>query len=176
MPDLTRAARAALLILIILPPVSANTYCDARGCSFPDHMGDIQTMADFLRRAGIPVKTANCEQGYLGTFSTHPAPTGSMTICTSALKRGAAGVGETLRHEMIHAAQFCKARNNGRTGYWTISNNRDSILKNSVAMGVYKHVGGSYGLLSEHEAYTHESARPRDVLYHFQRYCIDRKK
>jgi hypothetical protein len=171
-----RIPATAILVLIAHSPVSAATYCDARGCSLPDHIGDIQVMTDFLRRAGIPIKIANCKQGLLGLFSSRPASTGTMTICTSALERGVAGVSETFRHEMIHAAQFCKARNNGRSGFWTISNDKNSILSQSSQVGMYRHIGGAYGLLSEHEAYTYESARPRDVLYHFNNYCIERKK
>jgi hypothetical protein len=174
--DLTRLPVAAIVALLVHSPASAATYCDATGCSLPDHLGDVQVITEFLSKAGIPVKIANCKPGLLGQFSSRPASTGSMTICTSALRRGVAGVSETFRHELIHAAQFCKARNNGRSGFWTISDDKNHILKQSKQVGAYRHVGGEYGLLSEHEAYKYESARPRDVLYIFNNYCIDRKR
>jgi hypothetical protein len=99
-----------------------------------------------------------------------------MTICAAALRKGIPGVRETFQHEMVHAAQFCKARNNGVYGFWTISDDRNSILKNSVITGSYRHAGGSYGRLAEHEAYTLENARTRDVLYYFNQYCLERKR
>ena len=169
---------AALFFAIQIPtlPIQAQTYCDVRGCSLPDHLGDLQLLLDFASRAGIPIKQANCKPGVLGMFRSVPATTGTMTLCNAAFARGTQGVRETFQHEMVHAAQICRARNNGAKGFWTISNNRESILSQSQQVGSFRHVGGSYGLLSEHEAYTYENSRPRDVLYWFNRFCIERKK
>lgn len=154
----------------------AQTACNANGCSLPDHLGDVQLMLDFAARAKIPIRQANCPRGILGTFSSAPASTGTLTLCNAALARGVAGVRDTFQHEMVHATQFCRARNNGAKGFWTISDRRDQILDHSQQVGSYRHAGGSYGLLSEHEAYTYENARLRDVLYWFNRFCIERKK
>lgn len=164
------------LCLALGGPLKAQTICDASGCTLPDHLGDLQIMVDFMRRSGMPIRQGSCPKGVLGVFRSSPQSTGSMTICNAAFSRGAQGVRETLQHEMVHAAQFCKARNNGKRGFWTISSNREQIIQQSQQVGVYRHSGGAYGMLSEHEAYTHENARPRDVLYWFNKYCIERKK
>lgn len=158
-----------------LPALSA-TVCSARGCTLPDHMGDIQLMSEFLGKARIPVRITSCKTGLLGQFSTQPSPSGLMTICTAALSRGVVGLSETFAHEMIHAAQFCKARNNGNVGFMPISDSKSHILNQSAQAGKFRHAGGAYGLLTEHEAYNYENWRTRDILYVFSKYCIDRSK
>ena len=166
-----------LIAALFLPnPSLAQTYCDSRGCSFPDHLGDLQVMMNFVTRARIPIRQINCRPGLLGVFTAYPQQTGTMTICTAALQRGVNGVRETFQHEMVHAAQFCKARNNDHKGFRTISSDRDSILRHSYSVGAFRHAGGMHGHLAEHEAYTLENARTRDVLYYFNAFCLERKK
>lgn len=165
------------LALALTPSLGrAQTYCDSRRCSFPDHLGDIQVMMNFVSRAGIPIRQISCRTGLLGVFTASPPRTGTMTICNAALLRGVYGVRETFQHEMVHAAQFCKAKNNGLRGFLTISNDYTSIFRHSKSVGVFRHAGGVYGHPEEHEAYTLESARPRDVLYYFNAFCIEGKK
>jgi len=161
---------------LLMTPVAAQTYCDARGCALPDHLGDLRIMIDFISRSGIRLRQTNCNPGLLGIFSPNPPNIGTMTICSSAFKAGVSGVRETVQHEMVHAAQFCRARNNGKKGFMTIHNDSRMILRNSYISGTFRHAGGAYGRLIEHEAYTYESARPRDVLLWFNKYCIERKR
>lgn len=168
-------AGALLVALVTTLHAQAQAYCDSRGCP-SDPLDDLRVMLDFATRAGIPIKQTNCKPGVLGLFSSVPATTGTLTVCNAALARGVSGVRETFQHEMIHAAQFCRARNNGAKGFWTLSNNRESILNKSRQTGKFRHVGGSYGPLIEHEAYTFENFRPRDALYLFNQFCLEGKK
>lgn len=59
----------------------------------------------------VHVDPGICEKGLYGAMTT----AGQLIVCTEAHGDDLDELADTIRHELLHAAQFCKGHNNGAT-------------------------------------------------------------
>jgi len=114
---LTRiTAVAALALSLIAAPVYAR-----------DLDAGTYELIEFAEELGITfnINGPNCK-GQYGTFS--PA-TMTIDVCKVAVTDGIADMEShsTVRHEMIHVAQYCSAKRQGRLSYVTLMEDKDKL-------------------------------------------------
>ena len=90
----------------------------------------------------------------------------SLTICLDNIKKALSPVdhyvNETINHESVHIAQYCKS---GRLGVVTAL---DKYKKNDARRS--NKIGNS-DIVMEKEAYELED-KPEEVLYYLRKYCL----
>ena len=104
-------------------------------------------LIEYAEELGITVLTngPNCK-GQYGTFSPR---TMTIDVCRVSIVNGKADMEahSTVRHEMIHVAQYCAAKRQGRLSYVTLMEDKDkftTFVTDSISLDAIEEIVENY--------------------------------